>query len=214
MELIQNPVYIITQNITSSNMEMIINYPVIVGMQNQSVQQNMNSRIFHLANSLINEQIRRLVNQGYEDITRLFMQGWYEIKNNQRGILSLSLGNYTFPFPAANGFTVIKSLTFNIQDGTIYQLGDLFKPNSNYVKVLSDIIEEQIKKRDIPLISEYKGIQPDQDYYIADKILVIYFQLLELTPHYFGFLQFPISVYEIKDIIKENGPLGKMAENT
>jgi hypothetical protein len=214
MELIQNPVYIVTRRIVSPNMEIVIDYPIIVGMQNQGVQQSMNSRIFHLVNSLINEQIRQLVEQGYEGIPKLTVQGWYEIKNNQRGILSLSLGNYTFPYPAAHGFTIIRSLTLNIQDGSVYQLKDLFKANSNYVKILSDIIAKQIKDRDIPLISEFKGIKPNQDYYIADKALVIYFQLYELAPYSYGFPQFPISVYEIQDIIKEDGPLGRMAANT
>ncbi|WP_368073024.1 RsiV family protein [Virgibacillus salinus] len=56
-------------------------------------------------------------------------------------------------------------------------------------------------------------MQPDQDFYIADKALVIYFQLYEITPYVFGFPMFPISVYAIKDIINEDGPLGRMAEN-
>lgn len=213
MERIQNPVYIITRKIVSPNMEMVIDYPAVVGMQNQMVQRNINSRIFYLVNSLINEQTRRLIEQGYKDISRVSVQGWYEIKNNQRGILSITIGNYTFPYPAAHGFTIIKSLTFNVQNSNIYQLRDLFKPNSNYVKVLSGIIAKQIKDRDIPLLSEFKGIKPDQDYYIADKVLVIYFQLYELAPYAYGFPQFPISVYEIQKIIRENGPLGRMAEN-
>lgn len=42
---------------------------------------------------------------------------------------------------------------------------------------------------------------------------MIYYQLYELTAYVFGFPQFPISVYEIQDIIKENGPLGVMLMN-
>ena len=41
-------------------MEMSIDYPTVVGMQNQMVQRNINSRIFYLVNSLINEQIKSL----------------------------------------------------------------------------------------------------------------------------------------------------------
>ena len=48
---------------------------------------------------------------------------------------------------------------------------------------------------------------------MADKALVIYFQLYDITPYVFGFPMFPISVYEIQDIIDENGPLGRMAVN-
>ena len=210
METIQNPVYIITRKLVSPNAEMAIDYPAVVGMPDQMVQHNINARIFHTVNSLINEQTKRLVDQGYKDITRITVQGWYEIKTNERGILSLSLGNYTFPYPAAHGLTIIRSLTFNIQNGSTYQLKDLFKLGSSYVKVLSAIIAKQIKEREIPVISEFKRIKPDQDYYIADKALVVYFQLYDLAPYAYGFPQFPISVYEIQNIIREDGPLGRM----
>jgi hypothetical protein len=39
------------------------------------------------------------------------------------------------------------------------------------------------------------------------------YQLYELTPYVFGFPQFPISVYEIQDIIREDAPLGVMLIN-
>ena len=34
--------------------------------------------------------------------------------------------------------------------------------------------------------------------------------LYELTPSVYGFPMFPISVYDIQDIIDENGPLGRL----
>ena len=78
-------------------------------MSNQAVQYRINRAILDLVNKLYNEQIRRLIEQGYKDISRLSVQGWYEIKTNERGVLSLSIGNYTFPYPAAHGLTIIKS---------------------------------------------------------------------------------------------------------
>ncbi|MGI6066429.1 MAG: RsiV family protein, partial [Bacillota bacterium] len=94
--------------------------------------------------------------------------------------------------------------------GRLYQLQDLFKPGADYVARLSEIIGIQIERRNIPILGEFTGIRPDQDFYIADKALVIYFQLYEITPYAYGFPYFPISVYEIQDIIDEEGPLGKM----
>jgi hypothetical protein len=106
--------------------------------------------------------------------------------------------------------TVIKSLTFDTTTGKTYKLAELFKPGSDYIEVLSDIIRLQIKERDIVLLEDFKGIAPDQDYYIADKSLVVYFQLYELTAYAYGIPFFPISVYELQDIIREDGPLGRM----
>ncbi len=141
------------------------------------------------------------------------MIGNFEIKNNQRQVLSLTLKNYTYHQQAAHGMTVIKSLTFDMLKEEICMLKDLFLVNSNYIERISSIIKAQIQARDIPLIEEFTRIESNQDFYIADKALVIYFQLYELTPYVFGFPMFPISVYEIADIIDENGPLGRMLEN-
>jgi len=136
------------------------------------------------------------------------MQGGYEIKTNERAILSLTQSNYAFYDHQAHGMTYLKSLTGNVKTGKFYSLAELFKPGSNYVQRLSDIIRVQIMERHMDLLEPFTSIRPDQDYYVADKSLVIYFELYEITPYYYGFPMFPISVYQIQDIINENGPLG------
>ncbi len=212
MSYIENPVQIITRRYAPQNQKIVIDYPVVVGLPNPAVQQKLNTSIINLVNRLMHDQTEQLINQGYKQLN-LNVQGFYEIKTNERGVLSLSIGNYTIAIPAAHGMTIIKSLTFDIQTGREYQLYDLFKPGSDYVKVLSGIISQQIKQRNIILLNGFKSIKPNQDFYIADKVLVIYFQLYELTAYVFGFPQFPVSVYEIQDIVREDGPLGKMSIN-
>ena len=44
-------------------------------------------------------------------------------------------------------------------------------------------------------------------------MLVIYFQLYEITPYVEGLPMFPISVFELADIIRENSPLSRLAIN-
>ncbi|RBP88393.1 uncharacterized protein DUF4163 [Cytobacillus firmus] len=185
----------------------VVYYPRVTGMQNKQLQHVINSTIVRENQQLINEQT------GNMDTTVVDLYGYYEIKSNQRDVLSLSLSNYVYHYHAAHGMTVIKSLTFDLQKGKQVSLKDLFKPGSNYVKRLSELISVQIKQRDIPLLVDFKGIRPDQDFYIADKALIIYFQLYEITPYAYGFPMFPISVYALQDIIDENGPLGRMAVN-
>jgi len=108
----------------------------------------------------------------------------------------------------AHGMTVLKSVTFNLGTGNIYRLEDLFKENVNYVKPLSNIIKRQIKEKNIPIIADFTEIKPDQDYYIENRTLMIYFQLYELAPYVYGFVTFPIPTREIQDIIRANGLLG------
>ena len=205
MNGIQLPIQIIPKRITMLNLDVF--YPFIIAGTNPSAMQRMNQQIYNLVNRLI-------VEQGYYQSPQMTqVNGYFEIKTNERGVLSLSIINYTYRYHAAHGLTVIRSLTFDIQTGRNYLLYELFKPESNYIKILSEMIQEQIEERDIVLLEEFKGVRPDQDYYIADKALVIYYQLYELTAYAFGFPQFPISVYALQDIIKEDSPLGVMLAN-
>lgn len=200
------PVSIKTVEI-SSGPDKTVFYPKVIGMQNQEMERSINRAAVYQTQQLINQQV------GNMPTTVVQMIGSYEIKNNQRQVLSLALSNYTYHYHAAHGMTYIKSLTFDLQTGELCELKDLFKPGSDYVKVLSALILSQIKQRDIQLLNGFTAIQPNQDYYIADKVLVIYFQLYEITPYVFGFPMFPISVFDLEDIIDENGPLGRMVVN-
>jgi hypothetical protein len=198
------PVSIQTMSILAP--KITIYYPGVKRLPNKNVQEKINHTIVQQVYALIQQQ------GYYQNPANTEMTGYYEIKSNERGILSLTLENYTYIYQHAHGLTILKSLTTDIQTGKFYQLKDLFKPNSDYVKKLSEIIDVQIKKRNIPLLDEFKGIRPDQDFYIADKALAVYFQAYEITPYYVGLPMFPISVYELADIIDENGPLGKMMQ--
>ncbi|MEB2292624.1 DUF3298 domain-containing protein [Priestia megaterium] len=176
-------------------------YPV-VHLTNQAVQHSMNSKILQRTNELIRQQ-------GYEENPDTEETGYYELKTNERNVLSLTLVNFAYS-GGAHGLTVVVPLTFNVLTGKTYQLKDLFKKDSNYVSILSKIVGEQIKERDIMVLGEYKGIKPDQDFYIADKSLVLFYQLYDLAPYAYGIPYFPISIYAIQDIIEDESPLGQM----
>lgn len=204
MSLIQGPVRISTRRITTGNGMITVDYPAVKGMDSPTAQHRINRDIVTLLDDIMREQ-------GYYSKQKLEMLGWYEIKTNERGILSLTLGNYAFAYPSAHGMTIVKGITFNTEDGSVVELKSLFKPGSDYVKVLSGIVGQQIKDRDIQLLDEFKGISPDQDFYIADKALVLFFQLYDITPYAAGLQYFPISVYQLRDIMDEEGVLGVMA---
>lgn len=200
------PVSIKSLKITSGPKQTVF-YPKVMQMTNQQLQRLINTAIVYETQKLINEQV------GNMPTTVKEMLGFYEIKNNQRQVLSLTFSNYTYHDQTAHGMTYFRSLTFDLKKGKQCQLRDLFKPEVDYMKKLSEIIKMQMKQRDIPLLHEFNTIKPNQDFYIADKTLVIYFQLYEITPYVFGFPMFPISVYDIQELIDENGPLGRMAVN-
>ena len=182
-----------------------IYYPQVAGLAHPGVQQSINRTIWNAVHELQQAQLK--VQTG----THMQMTGHYEIKTNERGILSLLLSNYAYSQMMAHGFTIIKSLTFDVNTGKLYNLSDLFKPGSDYVKVISEQIRTQIKQREIPLLNGFTTIKPDQDYYLADKSIVVYFQLYEITPYYVGFPMFPISIYPLLPIAAPGGPLDILA---
>lgn len=164
---------------------------------------------YQVMNCTIYKSMLQLINSLVMPDIKTYISGSYEIKTNEKGVFSLSLIGLG-DFKGAHPMTIINSLSFDTETGKNYKLSELFKPNSNYIKVLSEKVLIQLKAQNLPLFDEYPGIKPDQDYYIADKSLVIYFQLYEVAPYYVGFPYAIIPIYEIQDMIVENGLLSKM----
>lgn len=198
-----SPVHIRTMEIKRDGIN--IQYPQIGHVTHPRVQRSINEEIFNLVESMIAEQHEKQQAHHFAE-----MIGLFEIKTNERNILSLTLSNYAIAPRAANGLLIMRSLTFDVQSGKQYTLEDLFLPGSPYVRTLSTIVQEQIIQRDIPTFDNFTHISPNQDFYIADKALVLYFQAIEITPHYVGIPMFPISVYEIEDMINPDSALGVM----
>ncbi len=157
-------------------------YPIMVStlrMKNGGFEVDYPPQVSCLSNPDAQEIINRTIMENvYELIQkqRPFeeMNGTYELKNNDKGVLSLTLINYAFS-GGAHGNTIVKALNFDVETGHIYTLPELFKPGSHYVQRISEIIKAEIKARDLPTIGEFTEINPNQDFYIADRSLVIFF---------------------------------------
>src|SRR5690625_1195512 len=93
------PVMIRTRLIQQNGMT--IYYPELIGMQNIFIQQTINQKIFNLTETLINEQH---IQQGFNVFAEMI--GTYEIKTNERNVLSISLSNYAIADHAAHGLTI------------------------------------------------------------------------------------------------------------
>ncbi|GIQ68833.1 DUF3298/DUF4163 domain-containing protein [Xylanibacillus composti] len=192
------PVYPYRLNLPNGN----ILYPVVASYEYQAAAAKMNDTILQQTYRLLHEQ-------GVPSNPQAESTGYYEVKTNERNVLSLSLFNYTFS-GGAHGLTLQKSLTFDAETGRPYTLAELFKPNSGFEEKLTEMVRAQIRERDVPLLTDPPIVRPDADYYIADKALVIYYQVYEIAPYVYQFPYFPISVYSVQDMILEDGPLGRM----
>ena len=173
-------------------------YPQVTGLANPAAQSAINLQI-------VTEFAELLKQLGYGTQNLAEMVGYYEVKTNERGVLSLLLVVYSFT-GGAHGLTLAKGLTFDVQTGVRYRLKDLFKPDSEYTKLLSGIISEWIKQWEVPVLEPFESISPDQDFYLADHSLTVFFQLYELTAYVYGFPYFPIPLKSLESIIADPGP--------
>ena len=136
----------------------------------------------------------------------------YNITANQNQILSIRLENYFYPEHFANGLTTVSGITLNLASGRKYSFEDLFVPGNNYEEVLNKIIEQQIEEEDIPLFEQYPGITGQEEFYLTLDKLVIIYQEYDLTPGYYGVLEFDIPYNEIESVINPEGPIAKLIE--
>jgi hypothetical protein len=121
-------------------------------------------------------------------------------------VFSLWYDVYSYQELAAHGLTVRNSMNFNLLTGRMYRLADLFKPSSDYIGVLSNIIKQQIEQQGIPLIKEFQQIRPNEGFYMTREALVIYFQTYEYTPYYVGIPEFRVPYQTLADILAQQGP--------
>ena len=185
------------------NKDYLVYYPQIEGIKNRRAQQNVNNKLKVLS------QVKNVPSnvQLEADYT-----GDFSVEFFQKNLLVLELAAYDFPFGAAHGMPTRVYPHIDLVSGSFYELKNLFKPNSNYVKVISDIVGEQIKtdpQYEYVFPDTYKGIKPDQPFYVDENNLYIYFTPYEIAPYAAGFPTFKIPFKDIMSIINTQGEFWK-----
>lgn len=143
-----------------------------------------------------------------EDNLDYHYEGSFSIGLNKKNLLVLQESGYDYPFGAAHGMPIMEYVHVDTKTGAFYQLEDLFRGGSNYTEVLSGIVEEQIKEKGEEMgvwADSYKGIRPDQRFYLTEDALMLYFNPYEIGSYAAGFPVFSVPYDEISDIIDKNG---------
>lgn len=175
--------------------------------------QNNNNKIYSNINNSITAEVSKLFNQQVflpEAIDFSEIYGRYEITVNKNGILSILFSLYTYINRAAHGFTAYSSITVNTNTGQKYSFSDLFNPKIYYGGFLNELANQYIKDNNIQLISEYNGITPNQQYYLTEDSLVLYYQVYEYTPYSYGLFKIVIPYDKIKNLLTPLSPITKL----
>jgi hypothetical protein len=185
------------------NKDYIVYYPQLSGIPDKEKEMFVNNRLKTLSEV---KDINATIQLDYH------YTGDFSVPFFQKHLLVLKLFAYKYYFGAAHGMPTEIYPHVDLHSGQFYELKDLFKKNSQYVKVLSDIVENQIKTN--PEYSyvwpeQYKGIKENQPFYITNDALYLYFYPYEIAAYAAGFPAFKIPYQQIMDRIDTQGAFWK-----
>ncbi len=194
--------YLVREVKYKPNKDYYVYYPQIEGMENKTAQARVNQQLKELS------QVKPIDKNVQLDYS---YTGDFSVAFFKKQLLVLQLTGYNYPFGAAHGMPSQIYVHVDLATGKIYELKDLFKPNSNYVPVLSQIIGKQIETNPEYYVfpDSYKGIEPDQPFYVKEHELNIYFHPYDIAPYAAGFPTFTIPFSEIMDIVDVTGEFWK-----
>lgn len=196
----EDAVQLVEQSISPESFK--LSYPIVTNMVNRKVQSKINQTIIDEVSRLFKNSVLYPEQVNFNEIL-----GTYEIKLNQNGLLSILFSIYTYVYHAAHGITIYSSLTFDTRTGEVIKFSDLFTTRINYIPILSEMAKRYIKENDIMLINEYKGIEPNQEFYLTPDELVLFYQVYAYTPYAYGLLQIPIPYTQILNLLGPASPV-------
>ena len=171
--------------------------PQINGIGNKKQEDVVNDKIIKWTENWINE-VKQIADEYFKDKTAPLMPyqlyARYKVTNNS-DIISFYIDYYQFS-GGAHGIT--NRIAYNVEKstGNEIQLKDIFKDNYNYKDGINKEINRQISKdpdRYFTGKDGFNGIADNQNFYIKNNTVVIYFGLYEIAPYASGISEFIIS---------------------
>jgi len=189
------------------HMDVDLEVPVLVGMTNSSLQQEINARWEKAAEEFQQEVASTLEEYVYNAQTNGYPVHRYQaVSRVQEGFcsdrfLSIYIDYYSYT-GGAHGFTERRAYNIDLTTGQELGLSDLFAPEYDYISIINEAVSKQIQANpDVFFDGEmgFKGIDRNQPYYIKDGNLVIYFGLYEIAPYAAGIQEFKIPLAQFGD---------------
>jgi len=180
------------------NMLIDMELPVIVGMADGTLQDQLNSRWEKDAEdfrqevaSTLEEYVNNAETYGYPVHNYEAVSRVQESFLSDR-FLSLYIDYYSYT-GGAHGFTERRAYNIDLSTGREITLSELFAPDYDYISIINEEISKQIQaNNEIFFEGEwgFKSIAENQPFYIEKGNLVIYFGLYEIAPYASGIQEF------------------------
>lgn len=196
------------------NINYLIYMPQVNGVSSKKVEKDINIKLKTMSYFKGYEEdggkTPEVVNA--YDVLDYSYYGSFTVEFFKKNLLILNLGGYYYAIGAAHGMPSKKTPSIDLVTGKFYTLGDLFIGGVYWTSELDKIINRMIKtdpQYSVVFNDGFTGIKLDQDFYIDDENLYIYFAPYEIGPYAAGFITFKIPFTEIEGIINKNGDFYK-----
>lgn len=185
--------------------------PVLEGVKDIEIQ-NMINTFLEKDALAFSQDIKE---QGVKFAQDAKKQGWvvrpyvastsYKVVYNQNNLASIVCNYLDYTGGAHSNFQ-IKTFNFDLTTGKQLTLKDIFSRNENYMSIINQEIENQIKLNPTKYFVEkeqsFYGISPDQPFGIEKDNLIIYFNPYEIAPYSTGAPEFKIPLSSFKEGVK------------
>ena len=198
----------------TDTIKITLQYPQVDGLADKTVQDRLNAVFSQLAGDAKNEglknvdEMEKAMASGYAGSPNKYETYFdYRLKYNQNELLSVVFLDYQYT-GGAHGLTVQSSHTFNLKTGEEYKLKDLVKSDADYVSFISNTVKNEIdarvKEGILPdyAIAPFEAIREDQDFYLSNNAVVVYFQQYEYFPYAAGIQEFPVEFSALQDLLR------------
>lgn len=171
-----------------------LKYPLIYNVQNgyfqvdNTILSNLNntisSSVYDFKDGIYEEekQINDINPDGSKTKINYKVFSNYDITFNKNQVVSIVLSLMALDDNSTQ-YSDLYSYNMDLLTGNQLSLKDIFKPNTDYLKLVSDFINLKISQQpSFYYPNTSVNIPDDQSFYLTDKGIVIYFGLDEISP--------------------------------
>ena len=177
----------------------IENKNLICNIEYPTIQNILNNNLITYINKTIKEDILAFkqvnIDNYLENKHNLLILANYEITLNKNNLISIPIV-FSESEKYSRLINYINTYNYDINKNKKIELSDIFKNKFNYTSYINNLIEKQT---DIP----FRGVLPDQNFYITANSIVICFSSYELDNLYSGIQEFEIKFKEIEENLSE-----------
>lgn len=182
----------------------ILYNPMIIDKINKTIYNNIMSFKNELKKQAkeYGKEYANVLSKSKEDYVKYQYEAYvgYKVTYNKNNVMSIPIKKYEFT-GGAHGMTYLDSYNYNLNTGYKLKLSDLFIKNIDYKNIVNSFIKDSISKDPEKYFEGdegFKGISDNQQFYIENDGVVVYFNLYDIAPYYVGIPKFKLSFKDFR----------------